>query len=91
MAKNSKDASICSLYPVFGFGVTDGKSGDKSPSKASLVAIPAEGDLGRRDDEMKASPVCGLGGSGRHQSWYLFCAGWEGFEGRGWPQRACRR
>lgn len=42
MAKNSKDASICSLHPEFGFGVMESE-GIGVPSKAFLVDTPAEG------------------------------------------------
>ena len=60
--KEFKDASIRTLYPVFGFGVSDGKGGGGRPSKATLVATSAKGELGRRDAEMQASQVCGFRG-----------------------------
>lgn len=82
MAKNSKDASICSLHPVFGFGVTDGKRGYRSSSKAFLVDTPAEEDLGKSHGEMKVAQVCSTGASGRQQSGCLFCAKWEGFRAK---------
>lgn len=85
--KEFKDASIRTLYPVFGFGVSDGKGGGRRPSQATLVATSAKGDLGRRDAEMQASRVCGFG-AGRSQSGGLLGAWWEGFKGRRRQQRA---
>ena len=43
MAKDSKDASICSLHPAFGFGVTDGKRGDRSSLKGTPCGQPCRG------------------------------------------------